>query len=269
MIEKILKSFKSVLSILKLFNLEKTSETAIKRKNEIYLPILKAVEEVNIDLNSKNFETIMSDFIENVVDNNYRYLIDENLLKSLKLLLEYLSEYNNINEIIIAQKIIIDSFEHGFSDLYGYIIEGYSLHYDEIHDCEYELEEIVEERLYFNVDCDFIINLLKNRKCLDRYYHYDMNQNVEEIFVNPILVDFYESTLTNNRKVQLEEWEDERGLYIAYYYDFNKQYDAHEQIKLKNSYKDKVINQIDIIINQIQVIISKMVKVHEKKLLKY
>ena len=96
-----------------------------------------------------------------------------------------------------------------------------------------------------------------------------MDKKLEEIFVNHQLVELYEAALNNDRKIQLEEWQNEEGVYIAYYYDFNKQYDNHEQIKVKNSYRDKISNQLDIVIQQIQDVIKKTVKNHEKKGLKY
>lgn len=235
----------------------------------MYLPMLQAVKEIKTDLNSKKFEPIKSDLIENMVEHNYIYLIDKKLLKNLQVLLDDLEKYNKINELTIAKNIVIGSFKQGFSDLYGSIIEGYSLHYDEIHDCEYECEEIAEEVFYFDVEYDFITDVLKHRKNLDVYYHYDMDKKLEEIFVNHQLVELYEAALNNDRKIQLEEWRNEKGLYIAYYYDFNKQYDNHEQIKVKNIYRDKISNQLDIVIQQIQDVIKKIVKNHEKKGLKY
>ena len=44
MIEKILECFLGIPSIIKLFNLERNSEIAIKRKNELYLPLLELVK---------------------------------------------------------------------------------------------------------------------------------------------------------------------------------------------------------------------------------
>lgn len=121
---------------------KKVAVNAIERKNDIYQPLIDELEKYS-GFNWSVREKVNAPFLQEVVNNSYKYGINNEIQNKCNDLLENINLYNNINPIKIAHSIITSIFEKGYTEIYGSIIEG-KINQSDRYGNEWE-EEIIAE----------------------------------------------------------------------------------------------------------------------------
>ena len=121
---------------------KKVAVNAIERKNDIYQPLIDELEKYS-GFNWSVREKVNAPFLQEVVNNSYKYGINNEIQNKCNDLLENINLYNNIDPIKIAHSIITSIFEKGYTEIYGSIIEG-KINQSDRYGNEWE-EEIIAE----------------------------------------------------------------------------------------------------------------------------
>lgn len=220
-----------------LFKGKKESSRAIERKNEIYQPLIDELEKYS-NFNWSIIERVKTPFLNDIVNNAYKYVIDDDIQNQCNYLYDVVQEYNCINSSSVAHSIIGEIFEKGYAEIYGSIVDGIA--YQSDRDGNEWTEEIIAEPIQVIHQSNYskeIECLLRNEGmysdevCVDqenslyepiylqlkRIYHLALNVIVNGVkYIKPTPV------------VELNMLPEE---YIALHYDFFEFYNNDERIK--------------------------------------
>lgn len=248
---------------------KKESSEAIKRKNDIYQPLLDELEKYSQhdwDILSK----VESKLLKEIVNDSYKFGLSEDLQEKCDYLYQVMEEYNNINAVKIAHNVIVDIFTKAYEIIYGSIIEGISYHSDRYGN-EWEEEEIVEpvkiiQEMHYMKDIE---NLLYN----EEMYSDEVCIDYENDLYEPIygqLKRIYSGAL--NVVINGEKYKNPKPIitmtmlpeeYMAYHYDFFQKYNSNEKIKRKYELQEEIIYTSQSIIQELKDIIKKIVRIYE------
>ena len=89
-----------------LFKGKKESSRAIERKNEIYQPLIDEIEKYS-DFDWTIREKVKVPFLRDIVNNSYKYGINDEILNQCNHLFEIVNDYNRVDSIRVAHSIII------------------------------------------------------------------------------------------------------------------------------------------------------------------
>ena len=216
---------------------KKESLTAIERKNEIYQPLINELEKYSqFDWDIQ--EIVKVELLKEISNNAYKFGLSDELQEKCNNLYQLIVGYNNINPIRIARSIIEDIFTDGYKTIYGSIVDGISYHSDREGN-EWEEEEIVEPVKIIGKVADekSIKSLLNNEGMYSDEVCIDYENGLFESIYGQLKC-IYASAL--NVVINGEEYKNRTPIiemkmlpeeYIAYYYDFFKEYNDNEKIK--------------------------------------
>lgn len=248
---------------------KKESSTAIERKNEIYQPLideLKKYSQFDWDI----LETIKVELLKEISDDSYKFGFPDELQKKCNELYRAIKDYNNINPVQIARSLIDNIFSRGYKAIYGSTIVGISYQSDREGN-EYEIEEIAEpvKRVGAVAEQSDIKKLLSD----EDIYSDEVCVDYKNGWNAPIcgqLKDIY--ALALNVVIDGEKYKNPVPIiemkmlpeeYIAYYYDFFKEYNDNEKIKQKYKLREEIIYTSQAIIEELKEKIDKIVRIYE------
>lgn len=251
------------------FRGKKKSALAIERKNGVYQPLLDELIPIS------NFEisvlkNIKTPILNEVVSEEYKYGLSDELQEKCNLLHTLIEQFNNINLLSVANNKIIEIFEHGYEEIYGSIIDGVSYHLDRDGE-EWENEHLVVpieliHRMDFNKS---IISLLNNEGMYDCEVCVDEDNNIFEPIYGD-LVSIFNSVLNvsiNGISNQLPPLKRELGMrpaeYMALNYDFFKKFNADTQVLKKYVLKEDITYKSQDVLQELKEIIRKIVRIYE------
>lgn len=238
---------------------KKVSTDAINRKNILYQPLINELSVFNESKLNSKFKTT---FLNEVVNNNYKYLIDNKLMKKLKTLRDDVQTYENIDLNQIAQDVFIENFINGFEDLHGSIINDFS-------DKEGVKEEVKELEILRKANLGDLVKTLLNSEGTPTYF-ISIKTNTPTDYVYPTykeIIFIYKKTFSRAliQRSKKIEWEGIRAEYIEYTYGFFKNFNEKERVVQKKRLKEKIILNSEVIISELKCTISKIVKKYEKE----
>lgn len=248
---------------------KKESSTAIERKNEIYQPLineLKKYSQFDWDIQ----EIVKVELLKEISNNAYKFGLSDELQEKCNNLYQLIVGYNNINPIRIARSIIEDIFTDGYKAIYGSIVDGISYHSDREGN-EWEEEEIVEPVKIIGKVADekSIKSLLNNEGMYSDEVCIDYENGLFESIYGQLKC-IYASAL--NVVINGEEYKNRTPIiemkmlpeeYIAYYYDFFKEYNDNEKIKQKYELREEIIYTSQAVIEVLKERIDKIVRIYE------
>lgn len=248
---------------------KKKSSLAIERKNTIYQPLLDELV-VYSDFGWDILTDIKVQHLKEIVNNHYKYGIDDQLFSKCLELANFITEYTSIKPINIAHSIIVDLFELGFEEIYGSVVEGVINHCDR--DGNEWDEEVMVEPLLVIEQGDFskgIIELLSN----EGMYGEEICMDYENDVCLPIysqLKNIYASALyvrVNGEKYKLPNAIINLDLspeeYIALNYDFFQKFNSDQRIMNKYKLREEIVYQCQSVIQELIETIEKIVKIYE------
>lgn len=229
-------------------------ENVMERKNKIYIPIFKEMKEVKSKYMNNILLKFETPFLEEILDKQYEYRLDDELLEQFKHLDKLINTYNRLNMYSVAANIIENIFLKGFKDLYGEIIDGEIPRYQ---GDELVLMEPVEPEEFDNIrmiayDERWLKKLLNTRSFDIEYLDYDDGY---ENYTNSHIVSFYEFALAERNKryspkrKMIIEWNSTPEVYITTKYSFFDEFNNSQEVKSKENKLDEIIFEIDKLIN--------------------
>ena len=248
---------------------KKESLTAIERKNEIYQPLINELEKYSqFDWDIQ--EIVKFELLKEISNNAYKFGLSDELQEKCNNLYQLIVGYNNINPIRIARSIIEDIFTDGYKTIYGSIVDGISYHSDREGN-EWEEEEIVEPVKIIGKVADekSIKSLLNNEGMYSDEVCIDYENGLFESIYGQLKC-IYASAL--NVVINGEEYKNRTPIiemkmlpeeYIAYYYDFFKEYNDNEKIKQKYELREEIIYTSQAVIEVLKERIDKIVRIYE------
>ena len=256
-----------------LFKGKKESSRAIERKNEIYQPLLDEIEKYS-SFNWSIREKVKTPFLKDVVNNSYKYGIDDEIQDQCNHLYEVVKEYSSIDAFRVAHSIIINIFEEGYAHIYGSIIDGVSHQSDRCGN-EWE-EEIIAEPVQTIRQSNYskeIESLLLN----EGMYSDEVLIDAENSWYEPIYLQLkriYQlalNVIVNGEKYIKPKPIIELGMspeeYIALHYDFFDIYNNDDRIKKKYELREEIIYTSQAIVQSLKDIINQIVKIYEVEVL--
>lgn len=252
-----------------LFRGKKESSAAIERKNEIYQPLLDAVEKYST-FDWSIMENIKVTFLSEIVNDSYKYGLAAEIQDKCNYLYKVVSEYNSINPIRVAHSIIVDIFIKGYEEIYGSIVDGICYHNDRDGN-EWEEEVIVEPVQIIKQlnNAKDIENLLRN----EGMYSDEVCIDEENALYEPIYLQLkriYASALNvviNGKQYKHSEPVIDLKIlpeeYMSYHYDFFEMYNSNEKIAKKYELREEIIYSSQAIVEELKEIIDKIVRIYE------
>ncbi|AHM67200.1 hypothetical protein LK13_05005 [Paenibacillus polymyxa] len=214
-------------------------ETVIARKNELYIPLIEESFKLIGKCKSGDlFSELEISFMKEIVQKQYKYRVDDELLLKLNDIDNLVNSFNKIDVINICGNIIVDLFTKGFIRLYGDIIEGEApIYYDgEIVDYETVYPEEYENIKMIAYDKSLVMDAVQQR---DDYIVYE-----NEIY-NRSLVTMFEFALADRNKrysssrIPVIDWAGAPEYYIASLCNLDEEYSKNkEMIKKRDCLKD-------------------------------
>ena len=251
------------------FKEKKDSLKIIERKNKVYQPLIDDLEKYS-NFNWTIRERVKTSFLNNIVNNQYKFVFDEELLNKCNYLYTVINEYNSIDAIKVAHSIITNIFEEGYKEIYGSIIAGVVSNCDR-NGNEWEEEVIVEpvkiiQESNFSKDIESLLlneGFYADEVCVDtksslyipiylqlkRIYQQSLNVIINgEKYINPQPI------------IELTMLPEE---YIALNYDFFERYNNDERIIRKNVLREEIIYNTQAIVQDLKERIEKIIKKYE------
>lgn len=252
-----------------LFKGRKESSTAVERKNGVYQPLIDDIEKYSMfDWSIR--EVVRTPFLRMIVENSYKYGLGDELQKQCNYLFDTINEYNKISAQRVAHDIITKSFERGYTEIYGSIIDGIVHHFDRDGN-EWDEEIIVEPvslmpRHNFSKEIESLLSNEGNYSgeiCVD-----EQNSLYEPIYLE--LKRIYELSLNiviNGKKyvhpapiIELNMLPEE---YMALKFDFFAEYNRDDRIKKKHELREEIIYTSQAIVQTLKERIEKIIKNYE------
>lgn len=252
-----------------LFKGKKESSSAIERKNELYQPLLDDIEKYS-KFDWSILEKVKTNFLKEITNNSYKYGVDREVQDKCDYLYGVISEYNSIDVVKVADSIIVDIFEKGYTDIYGSIIDG--ICYQSDRDGNEWEEEIIAEPVH-------TVRQINNSKVIESLlinegmYSDEVCIDVENALFEPIylqLKEIYSSALNvviNGEKYKLPKPVIDLNMlpeeYMAYNYDFFELYNSSKEIQRKYELREEIIYTSQGVVETLKEIIDKIVRVYE------
>lgn len=257
--------------IIGYFKGKKSSTDAISRKNSIYQPLVDELSEIATYTRDK-LKKLKTPFIVEVIENNYKYSLDETLRDDLNNLMKIIFDYNNINLISIADGILIEAFINGFEILYGSTIDGVSEQEDLFGNKWEETHEVIELEIFKQSDfSEQIKSLLLNEgyvsytiRITENNFDYTYDELVN-IFSHGF--NFRINGEQIPKRVMQIDWEGTPEEYIAYHCNFFRSYDNNVKVKEREKLRENIIINAQRISENVKEIIENIVKKYEKEIL--
>ncbi|WP_379139116.1 hypothetical protein [Paenibacillus sp. sgz500958] len=231
-------------------------ESVIARKNELYIPLIEECFKIIDDCKSGDlFSRLNNSFMKEILQKQYKYRLDDELLNKLNELDSQINSFNRIDSINIAGNIIVNSFTKGFIELYGEIIDGeapiyydgYIVDYETVYPEEYENIRMVA------YNRDFVLGVIQNP---DDYIAYE-----DEIY-NRSLVTIFEFALADRNKKYspkrspIIDWTGAPEYYIASSCNCDEEYQNNKDIINKKN----ILNDISAICKDLSSLIDQKLK---------
>ena len=256
-----------------LFKGKKESSRAIERKNEIYQPLIDEIEKY-ADFDWSIREKVKVPFLRDIVNNSYKYGINDEILNQCNHLFETVNDYNRVDSIRVAHSIIVSIFEKGYAEIYGSVIDGISYQSDRYGN-EWE-EEVIAEPVQVIRQSNYskeIESLLLN----EGMYSDDVCVDEENALYLPIYLQLKRiyhlalNVIVNGEKyikpkpvIELKMLPEE---YIALHYDFFDLYNNDERIKKKYELREEIIYTSQAVVQSLKETIDQIIKIYEVEVL--
>lgn len=211
-------------------------ETVIARKNELYIPLIEESFMLTEKCKSRDlFYRLEISFIKEILQKQYKYRVDDELLSKLNEIDSLVNSFNKIDVINICGNIVIDLFTKGFIQMYGDIIEGEApIYYDgEIVDYETVYPEEYENIRMIAYDKSLVMGVLQQS---DDYVVYE-----DELY-NRSLVTMFEFALADRNKrysssrKPITDWTGAPEYYIASLCNLDEEYSKNKEIITKRNF---------------------------------
>lgn len=251
------------------FKEKKDASKVLERKNKVYQPLIDDLEKYsNFSLNI--LEKVKTPFLTNIIINQYKFALDDELLNKCNYLYSVINEYNSIDAIRVAHSIIADIFEAGYKEIYGSIVAGV------INNCDRDGNEWEEEVIAEPVQIIRDLNLSKDIESLllnEGFYADEVCVDAENSLYVPIYLQLkriYQQSLNviiNGKKyknpqpvIKLEMLPEE---YIALNFDFFEKYNKDDRIERKHFLREEIIYNTQAIVQELKEHIEKITKKYE------
>lgn len=249
------------------FDMKLKHKNVMERKEKIYIPLIEELKISFVFPNGNLFSKLELPFLKEVLDKQYLYRLDDELLCDFKNFYKLILKFNKLDLTYIAANIITSSFLKGFYNLYGQIIDGQMPIYDNQGDLvdweDIEPEEFDNIRL-ISFDTESIIELIKHQYDYDYSFDAFWHDCENELNINPYLTKFYEFALAKRNKKnsperkQLIDWNGSPENYIAYNFDFYSDFYSDKKVIEKKAMLSKLeesranlLNKLDNILRYI------------------
>lgn len=226
------------------FDMKLKHKSVVERKEKIYIPLIEDLNKSFIFQNGDLFSKLEFPFLKEVLDKQYLFRLDDELLNEFKDFYALVNKFNKLDLTYIASNLIVSSFHEGFYSLYGEIIDGTMPIYDNEGDIV-AWEDVPPEE-FDNIRCissdtKGIIELIQHQ------YDYDYSFDIfgydyeSQLNINPYLSRFYEFALAKRNKKdsperkQIIDWNGRPENYIAYNYDFYSDFYSDSKVKEKEN----------------------------------
>ena len=249
---------------------KKKSSNAIERKNKIYQPLVDEISQYS-NYKWEILKNVSMPILEECVQNKYKYGFNKDVLKKMQHLYNLQKSYQKIRILQIAQDIVVRIFKKGYEELYGSIFDGVVTHTTPDGD-EWD-EKIIAEPVL----CIEHSNYSKELEDLIRhegeyngevFLDGDMEGCSELIYLQ--LVRVYSLALNvrvNGKMCKLPQIKINISMlpeeYIAYKYDFFKEFNNNKRIIEKYKLREEIIKISREIENELKDIIARIVKLYE------
>jgi len=248
---------------------KKKSSLAIERKDTLYQPLLDELSAYS-DFKWDIYTEIKANHLHEIVNNQYKYGLNDSLLQKCLELNNLIEDYIRINPIAIAYSIIVKIFETAYKEIYGSVVDGIINH------CDRDGNEWDEEVMVAPLICiertDFskiILKLLKSEEMHSEQVCVDYENDIY-LPIYSQLKNIYASALyarVNGKKFNLPSPKIELNMlpeeYMALNYDFFLKYNTDKRIIDKYSIRKNIIYLNQSIIQELKEIIKEIVKVYE------
>lgn len=246
---------------------EKDIDSILQRKNKVYQPLLKELRQYegsDWDL----LTTVEVHFLQEIVENDYKYALNDELREKCKTLKACVDAYNEIKVIDVARKIVIRIFEMEFLKIYGDIDEITYKFFDEWGNEEDE-KICNEPAVKFIREEDYskqLEDLLKNEGRPTETVYPGTEISRQKFIYNKLRSIYFMAlhVKDNGESYVWPELIQELGMdpdeYMAYDCDFFEEYNSNEKIKEKKKQQRYIINQSQEIVQELKERIEKIVK---------
>lgn len=106
------------------FDMKLKHKSVMERKEKIYIPLIEDINKSFTFRNGNLFSKLEFPFLKEVLDKQYLYRLDDELLNEFKDFYNLVCKFNKLDLTYIASNLIESSFREGFYSLYGEIIDG-------------------------------------------------------------------------------------------------------------------------------------------------
>lgn len=249
------------------FDMKLAHKSVMDRKEKIYIPLIEDLNNSFKFPNGDLFSKIEFPFLKEVLDKQYLYRLDDELLNEFKYFYALIDKFNKLDLTYVAANLIESSFREGFYNLYGEIVDGRIPIYDDEGDVV--AWEDVEPEEFDNIRCissdsKSIIELLKHQYDYDYSFDGFGYDYESELNINRYLSRFYEFAVAKRNKTnspkrtQIIDWNGSPEDYIAYNYEFYSDFYSDSKVKEKENqlseikvYRSNLLNKLDNILKYI------------------
>ncbi|HSQ89941.1 hypothetical protein [Romboutsia sp.] len=254
------------------FDMKLKNKNVMERKEKIYIPLIEDLNNSFIFPNGDLFSKLEFSFLKEVLDKQYLYRLEDELLNKFKDFNILVDEFNKLDLTYVASKLIESSFREGFHNLYGEIIDGEIPIYDD--EGNLVAWDIVEPEEFDNIrlisySTKEIIELINNQY---DYQFDNLGYNYEsELNINPYLSNFYEFALAKRNKknspqrTQIIDWNGRPEDYIASHYNFYSNFYSDSKVKEKESLLSKIKISRITLLNELDKILKYIFVTYEKE----
>ncbi|POR27185.1 hypothetical protein [Paenibacillus polymyxa] len=238
--------------------------TIMTRKKDLYIPLIEdVIKLIEKCKRSDLFSKLNDTFIQEVIQKQYKYRLDEQILVFLKEIDNKIKLFNQIDAIYVAKNLILNLFHKGFKELYGDIIDGEIPIYFEGELVDYE--DVYPEE-YDNIRRISSNDDLVKKAICGEYEYVEFNGEL----YNPTLVKMFEFALAERNKfhsvqrVPIVAWKGPPEFYIASIGNFYSMYSDDEDIKNKKNILKEIISRAENMENTLDQILKEIFEKFEK-----
>lgn len=217
----------------------------MEHKKQRYIPLFEELDRLQKEnMKSSFFIDLNMPFITIVTTQQHRYKVNNELLSDLNELIAKIKAFKRIS-YSAYERVIVNFFMEGFTQLYGHVIEGRR----ELYDNEGEIIDIVDVEADEFELIQMMVSNPKHLKLVVEQLSNVYSWNYDEVYMPELANIFKSSLVESNRQhksiripivtTNLSDVE-----YIMFHKDFKEYFDNDEKVKDVLILKEEITNQI-------------------------